>query len=350
MDKLPERCGHGAVWRDCEDFVCREIWQLAEEQVKEICQQYALGYVAQRTAELKEKEKGDLGEQKTAEEIELDKQITKAWDDKDKGRTVSRNRSGLPYDHITIRAMHQFGAISERQARIAHMMLDYKGQSRPWNRIADNLGCSDKTVTREVNRINSVLSEKKRSSIDYPAGSILIVRTRGQRAVEYWLTQEIRFRNWRKTWRELITDPAEIRRLRREGRPVIYRRQIPYRQSPMNRLFGALIRELGQEFKDPSNRLPDGAEWPPIEFADDWGFNLQKARKLLSKRYPGGSWTTLQVYQALGRRSALCNGCRTPVLRGFRIGGHLVTQRAKYCDAACKMKSRRSAYGVKLAR
>jgi hypothetical protein len=249
MDKLPERCDHGAVWRDCEDFVCREIWNLAEEQVKEICEQYALGYVAKRTAELREKEKGDLEEQKTEQEIKLEKQLLKAWEDAEQGRDDGGNRSGLPYDHITIRAMNQFGALSERQAKIAHMMLDYKGESRPWNNIANNLGCSAKTVSREVKRINSVLSEKKRGSIEYPPGSVVVVRTRGQKAAEYWLAHQIRFRNWERSWRELVIDPAEIRRLRREARPVIHRRQIPYRQSPMNRLFGALIRELGWSLK-----------------------------------------------------------------------------------------------------
>ena len=159
------------------------------------------------------------------------------------------------------------------------------------------------------------------------------------------MTREIRFRNWRFSWRELLNDRALIRRLRID-RPVIHWRQTPYRQSPMNRLFGALIRELGQEFKAPSNRLPRGVEWPPLEFAKDWEFNVQKAKKLLSKRYPGGSWTVSQIYHAFGRQAVLCGGCRTPVLRGFRIAGRLVTSRAQYCDAACKVKGRRNASRV----
>jgi len=235
--------------------------------------------------------------------------------------------------------------LTERQAKIGHILLDLpRGGMKKniWEQIARTLGCSSKTVKREWERINTRLSEKKH--VYYPPGSIVVIKTRGQRVPQYWLAHEFNVRNWRFSWRELINDRALIRRLLRQGRPVIHWQQTPYRQSPMNRLFGALIRELGQEFKDPSNQIPDGAEWPPLEFAEDWEFNVQKAKKLLSKRYPSGSWTVSHASHALGRRSALCNGCRTPVLRGFRIGGRLVTRRARYCDAACKMKGRRSSY------
>jgi hypothetical protein len=343
MDQIPEWCPHGAVWRDCKDSACREIWYLAEAQFKDIKEQWALGYLAKRAAEEREEGKGDLEERKTAEEIELEQQLVKAWENQEKGRSDSGNRSGLPYDHITIRAMHQCGALSERQAKIAHLLLDLckKPGSKVWEEIAADIGCSSRTVKRELQCINTLL-DKKAKHVDYPPGSILIVKTRGEREPEYWLTREIRFRNWRRTWRELLTGRGLIRRLLREQRHVFHLTQTPYRQSPMNRLFGALIREFGQELKDPLNRLPDGAEWPPSEFTQDWEFNIQRAKKLLLESYPSGYWTVSQVFHALGKQSVLCNACRTPIMRGFRIGGRITSRRSKFCDDACRMKAWRS--------
>ena len=220
MDELPNYCDHGVIWLDCKDSTCCEIRTLAEEQVKERREQLVLGYLAKKTARLKEEKKGELEEQKTAEEIEVGEQISKAWDDEDKGRTVSGNRSGLPYDHLTIRAMHQFGALSDRQAKIGHILLDLpqggKKQSI-WEQIARTLGCSSKTVKREWERINTRLAEKKH--VYYPLGSIVAIKTRGQRVLQYWLAHEVRFRNWRFAWRELYKRPRSNSALTSPGAP-----------------------------------------------------------------------------------------------------------------------------------
>src|SRR4029450_7286641 len=102
MDQIPELCPHRAVWRDCKDSACRKIWNLAEAQLKDIKEERALSYVAKKAAQAREESKGDLEERKTAGEIELEQQLVNAWENEEKGRTVSGNRSGLPYDHLTI--------------------------------------------------------------------------------------------------------------------------------------------------------------------------------------------------------------------------------------------------------
>ena len=123
-----------------------------------------LGKLAKRAAEQREAEKGDLEEQKSAEEIKLEEKLFKDWEEAEKGRTGG-NRSGLPYDHLTVRAMYQYGALSDRQAKIAHLLLDLpRGGQKQKDReqVGRALGYSSKTVKREMERINTKLSEKKR--------------------------------------------------------------------------------------------------------------------------------------------------------------------------------------------
>ena len=339
---LPDLCVHGRQWQSCRDSACREIWGIAQEQAKEYAQEEKLAAVAKRVAREREEEEGDLEARKKQTEINQEKRMVAEWECSEKGGGYT-TRPGLPYDRITVRAMRQYGALNERQAKIVLRLIELGGKKRSsvWSEIGKDLGCSARTVRREVSRIDEQLSQRKLASranqSEYPPGSIVIVKTRGERAPQYWLTHQLKFRNWTQSWRELLPNTASTRRLLRDGRPVYRSAQIPVRQSPMNRLFGALIKEFGQEFSEPSSQLPLGSEWPPAEFAKDWAFNVQRAKKILLKKYPGGSWSASQVYSALGKGYVLCRNCRTSILKGFRLGGRLTTRRAKFCDDACKM-------------
>jgi hypothetical protein len=132
---------------------------------------------------------------------------------------------------------------------------------------------------------------------------------------------------------DLITDEKIIRELRRKGEAMIRSERTPILSSPVNRLFGELIRHFASD-------LPAWQRLPRDVTPSDWEYNLRKAERLL-KRKSSGPWTALEVYRTLGRGARLCRACRTFLIRGFRIEGRKITRAKEFCDKACKMRAGR---------
>ena len=124
-----------------------------------------------------------------------------------------------------------------------------------------------------------------------------------------------------------------IRQLRRSAAPMIGLKKTPIRSSPVNRLFGALIRYYASD-------LPGGDVRPYGISASDWEYNLRWAEHLL-KQKSAGPWTALEVYRILGRGARPCRGCRTFLIRGFKINGSRITRAKKCCNKACQMRAER---------
>ena len=110
----------------------------------------------------------------------------------------------------------------------------------------------------------------------------------------------------------------------------------PIPSSPVNRLFAALIRQFAGELRKDEFVCPTGVS------ASDWEFNLRRAQRILEgKNHSTGPWTASEVAKKLVRGGRLCRGCRTYLIRGFRINGRKITRAREYCDDACKMKAER---------
>ena len=74
----------------------------------------------------------------------------------------------------------------------------------------------------------------------------------------------------------------------------------------------------------------------------DWEFNIRWARRRLGgKKHLTGPWTASEAAKKLVRGGCLCRGCRTYLIRGFRINGQKITRAREYCDDACKMRAER---------
>jgi hypothetical protein len=161
-----------------------------------------------------------------------------------------------------------------------------------------------------------------------------MVHVRGERRPRYYRKRSIQIGEWRRAWSELITDKNVIRELRRQRSAMIQSKKTPFPSSPVNRLFGALIKQLASDLpKDPPGR-PDGIS------QSDWDLNLSRARRLLERK-SAGPWTASEVYRTLGRGAHLCGACRTFLIRGFRINDRRITRARQFCDDACKMRAER---------
>lgn len=156
---------------------------------------------------------------------------------------------------------------------------------------------------------------------------------RGERHPRYYRKHSIQIGEWRREWSELITDKKTIRELRRSGEAITRSYKTRIRSSPINRLFGALIRHFASD-------LPAGDVRPYGISIQDWEYNLRKAERILKRKSPG-PWTALEVYYALGSGAGLCGDCRTVLIRGFRINGQTTTRAKEFCNKACQMKAKR---------
>jgi len=321
-----ERCKHGALLHECRETDCLETWELDQEQTKEVFKDKALARLGKERADdvaEEEEQREPIGkpEQRLFQEF---------WADRH-GGGKTRKRTGLPFDHNTVKAMLHYGAINERQAQIAHHLIDLPRRG-VWERIAGELGCSAKTVKREYQRIEKALSRKTRQI--YPDGSILFRKSQGK--PEYWLTHEIKFRYWADYRRELLLDRSQIRALIKDGRRVIRWPAPKYPDSTLGRLFDALF----IEFAD----CPKPTEWPPEELGHHWKFNTDRCRRSLLKRIGARPWNMKQVYLALGKESKLCRACGTPMLIGLRdVHGQIVTRGKEFCDGTCRVAAHRQA-------
>lgn len=189
-----------------------------------------------------------------------------------------------------------------------------------FSQIARRVGQSRRTVKQRLTLLLSMFLKKRPASAP-PA--IESLKFKGERSPRYYRRREVVFGEWRDVFKERIPKP-------RLGIGGISRVK-PYRQSPMNQLFGALIAEFAN--------LPKRAPLPP-RLRADWDFNLQRAERLL-KNAPR-PLDARTVYYALGKRSKLCKSCHAHILRGFKINGRITTRARDFCDDACKMRLGRS--------
>jgi hypothetical protein len=238
-------------------------------------------------------------------------------------------------DEMTIRAAVQFRVLTPRQASLLRAYLssdDDLVKYKRWDEIGTKIGWSGKTVEREFQKLVSKFLRSRETS-DNSGALIKVVHVRGERKPRYYRIRSIQIGEWRRDWSELITDKRIIRGLRRNATPMIRLEKTRVLSSPVNRLFGALIRHFASD-------LPAGDVRPYDVTVHDWEYNLRKAERLLKRKSPG-PWTALEVYYALGRGTRSCRACRTFLIRGFRIGGRKITRAREFCDNACKVRADR---------
>lgn len=241
-------------------------------------------------------------------------------------------------DAITLRGAVQFRAITLRQAQVLKGYFESDDGLPPgkrWNTIGEKIGWSGKTIGREfVALVEKFLKAKE--AADEAGADIEVVHVRGQRQPRYYRWHSLQLGQWKREWKELITDRNLIRQLRKNGNPVDQSDRTPIPSSPVNRLFGALIRQLASD-------LPkDEPAYPQDVSASDWEFNLRRAQRVLAgKKHLSGPWTAAEVAKKLVRGGRLCRGCRTYLIRGFRINGRKITRAREFCDDACKMRAER---------
>jgi len=335
-------CTHGKRWDLCEMADCREIWELLQQQREERSRdEWDWSH-----PDLVEKKRG----KKSQYEIALEQKQSDRVIGSDDTGVKAANGDDLPDpipardlrkifpDAITLRAAVQFRAITLRQAQVLKGYFD-SDQGLPdqkrWAAIGEKIGWSGKTVEREFLALVEKFLKAK-GTTDEPRASIEVVHVRGERRPRYYRRHSQQFGEWKREWKELITDREVIRQLRKDGNLMDQSEQTPIPSSPVNRLFGALIRQL-------ANDLPKDESVRPQEIsASDWEFNLRRAQRLLAgKKHLTGPWTASEVAKKLARGGRLCRGCRTYLIRGFRINGRKITRAREYCDDACKMRAER---------
>jgi hypothetical protein len=331
-------CSHGQQWQSCTTEACQEIWRLYQESINEERQVKAgLGY-ARKAQKSRRKSKSQyeiaLEEphvlRREDYEIKLPEELAENQSEADQRKLF---RNVFP-DENTIRAAVQFGALTLRQASLLEAYFE-SDETLPlykrWDSIGEKISWSRKTVEREfevlVGRFLRRAASRERGAV------IEAVHVRGERQPRYYRKHSIQIGEWRREWSELIIDKKIIRELRRNAMPMVRLKKTPIRSSPVNRLFGALIRHFASD-------LPAGDVRPYDVTVHDWEYNLRKAERLLKRKSPG-PWTALEVYYALGRGAGLCRACRTFLIRGFRINGGRITRAKEFCDDSCKMRAAR---------
>jgi hypothetical protein len=336
------QCEHGIAWEACESANCQEIWRLYQRAIQEESRERADWVATQRARASRGKKKSqyDLALEESRIADGEDHDIKASEDDEQEpeihsGAKLLRN---IFPDEITLQAAVQFRAVTLRQAELLEAYFDSDeglANYKRWDAIGRKIGCSGKTVEREFrNLVGKFLKSKKSEGGDGHSTAIEVAHIRGERQPHYWRRHCVRFGQWKREWSELITDRDVIRQLRQQAVPMIRSEKTPVRSSPINGLFGALIRQFGSDLPKNDIRLPKEVS------ADDWEFNLRRARRILERKH-AEPWTTLEVYYALGRGARVCGACRTFLIRGFRINGRRITRARQFCDEACKMKAER---------
>src|SRR5262249_43773694 len=131
--------------------------------------------------------------------------------------------------------------------------------------IGTKLGCSSRTVQREWKTLKEKFFSKEKFFRHDPRScgpSIRLIaqKTKGSRRIRYYLGKELQLGKFVATERLHLPNGRDIRQLRRRL-PIYTQEKKPPRQSRMNRLFGALMMELGTDLR---STRPDS--WPPEEF------------------------------------------------------------------------------------
>lgn len=343
-DSVLSECTHGQPWDSCHEADCQEIWQLYQQALLEERREEADRVYAQRARKRRGKKKSEFEialettGASNAEDNETSVADEEANPEPEPPRARKLFREIFP-DEITLRAAVQFRAVTLRQGELLEAYLesddglpDYKR----WDAIGRKIACSGRTVEREFQKLVEKFFVEKSKSESAAAGAIELVHVRGERKPRYYRRHTVQFGEWKRNWSELITDRKTIRDLRRRRVPMIQSNKIPIPSSPVNWLFGELIRVFGNAVPNPERLPSEGIS------ASDWEYNIRRARRLLAgKKHLTGPWTPLEVAKKLVRGGRLCRGCRTYLIRGFRINGRRITRAREFCDEACKMRAER---------
>jgi len=350
-DPVLRECRHGKRWNLCEMADCREIWQLLQKQRKDhrrdekdwqnayfVEKRRKRGLKSQYEIALEQEEKQERRDRVLKSDYEY---LANAKADELPDAPPPRARKLFQKifpDAITLRAAIQFKAVTLRQGQV---LKEYFVSSeelpvhKRWDAIGKKIGFSGKTVEREFRVLVGKFLKTKTTTGERGA-NIEVVHVRGDHRPRYYRKLSLQFGEWRREWSELITDRKIIQQLRKENTPMVRFDRTPISSSPVNRLFAALIRQLASDL--PKDELIFSTDVR----ASDWEFNLRRAQRILAgKNHSAGPWTASEVAKKLARGGRICRGCRTYLIRGFRINGRRITRAREFCDDACKMRAER---------
>jgi hypothetical protein len=341
-DSASLQCKHGELLQSCTLDGCVEIYALYQESVEEKRREFIDRIYAEIAKRKRGKTKSEFeivleqpGVSKREDyELKLPEEISEAMAAPEVPRKLFRI---LFADEMALRAVLQSRSLTLRQMCLLKAYLgtneeltDYKR----WNAIGRRLGISGKTVEREFRRLVEKLLKSESVSSE-PTCDLKAVHIRGERQLRYYRRQPTQVGEWWRSRWELITDKKVIRELRRNGVPIARLRKTPISSSPVNRLFGALIRHFASDSQGEFLLPEDVSE-------SDWEFNVSHARRMLEgEKGLTGPGSRLEIAKKLVRGASRCGACRSYLIRGFRIGGRKITRAREYCDSTCKMRAER---------
>jgi hypothetical protein len=322
----------------CTSEDCQEIYKLHQQRVKEEQREFNDWIYAKKARKRRGKKKSEyeiaLEKSRVSRREDYEIKLPEELADKQSDAVQRKLFRNIFPDEITIRAAVQFKALTPRQARLLEAYFESDetlSLHKRWHSIGKKIGCSGKTVGREfktlVRKFLKAAARREREAV------IEVVHVRGERRPRYYRKHSIQIGEWRREWSELITDRKVIREIRRKAAPMIESKKTPVLSSPVNGLFGALIRHFATDLPAKDGRPYDVSLL-------DWEYNLRRAERLLNRK-SAGPWTALEVYYALGRGAGLCRTCRTFLIRGFKINGSRITRAKEFCNRACQMKAER---------
>ena len=152
------RCEHGIGWEECESANCQEIWRLYQRAIQEESRQRADWVATQKARARRGKKKSQyelaLEKARIANREDYDIKLRRENDGQDSEIDAGAKllRDVFP-DEITLRAAVQFRAVTLRQAELLEAYFDSDdglANYKRWNAIGQKIGCSGRTVEREI--------------------------------------------------------------------------------------------------------------------------------------------------------------------------------------------------------
>jgi hypothetical protein len=335
------RCKHGELLQSCTLDGCPEIYALYQESVQEKQRELNDRIYAEIAKRKRGKTKSEfeivLEQSGVSKRENYELKLPEEFSEAMAAPEVPRKLFRIVFaDEMALRAVLQSRLLTVRQMCLlkAYLVSDDEPDYKRWNAIGRRLGVSGRTVEREFRRLVEKLLRSESVSSE-PIGAIKAVHIRGERQLCYYRRQPSQVGEWwRRKWK-LITDKKLIRELRQEPASMMRSNRVEIPLSPVNTMFALLIGRLSSD--------PQGEFVLPEDVSEsDWEFNVSHAKHLLAgKKGLIGPGSRLEIAKKLVRGARLCRGCRTFLIRGFRIHGSKITRAREYCDDACKMRAAR---------
>jgi hypothetical protein len=259
-ESILKQCEHGLGWEECESGNCQEIWGLYQRAIQGESRQRADWVAAQkaRARRGKKKSKYEIALEQSRASKRKDYEIKlPRKDDEEEAEvlaTAKLLRNVFP-NEITLRAAVQFRAVTLRQAELLEAYFDSDealANYKRWDAIGRKIGCSGKTVEREFQTIVEKFLKPKPNKAGDGYGTAIEVHIRGELKPRYYRKHSVRFGEWKREWSELITDKNLIRELHRQRVPMTRSNKTPIVSTPVNWLFGELIRVFANEVQSRS--------------------------------------------------------------------------------------------------